>query len=156
MKKESLWQFIKFSLVGVSNTLISEGLYVLIVYFGGHYILASLIGFVLSTLNAYFWNSRFVFKEDGQGEKRVWWKALLKTYTAYLGGYLLNLVLLVFWVDVIRLSRYMTGLSEVCLSLGVERLTADTLGEIVAAGVNLLITVPLNFVVNKFWAFRKK
>lgn len=155
MKKGSLWQFIKFSLVGVSNTLISEGLYVLIVYFGGHYILASLIGFVLSTLNAFYWNSRFVFKEE-QGEKRVWWKALLKTYAAYLGGYLLNLVLLVFWVDVVRLSRYMTELSEVCLSLGVERLTAETLGEIVAAGLNLLITVPLNFLLNKYWAFRKK
>lgn len=156
MKKGSLWQFIKFSLVGVSNTLISEGLYVLIVYFGGHYILASLVGFVLSTLNAFYWNSRYVFKEEEQGEKRVWWKALIKTYAAYLGGYLLNVVLLVLWVDIIRLSRYMTGLSEICLSFGLERLTAETLGEIVAAGLNLLITVPLNFVLNKYWAFRKK
>lgn len=156
MKMKNLWQFIKFSLVGVSNTVISEGLYVLIVYCGGNYILASLIGFAVSTLNAFFWNNRFVFKEEDGGEKRVWWKALLKTYTAYSGGYLLSVVLLIVWVDVVRLSQYMTGLSEICISMGAERLTAETLGEIIAAGLNLLITVPLNFAVNKYWAFRKR
>ena len=51
-------QFVKFGLVGVLNTLISEGLYVIIVFFGGHYLLASLVGFVLSVLNAYYWNSK--------------------------------------------------------------------------------------------------
>lgn len=153
---KNFWQFIKFSLVGVSNTVISEGLYVLIVYCGGNYILASLIGFAVSTLNAFYWNNRFVFKEDDGGEKRVWWKALLKTYAAYSGGYLLSVVLLVVWVDVVRLSQYMTELSEICISMGAEGLTAETLGEIAAAGLNLLITVPLNFLVNKYWAFRKR
>ena len=60
-------QFVKFGLVGVLNTLISEGLYVIIVFFGGHYLVASLVGFVLSVLNAYYWNSKYVFKEEPGG-----------------------------------------------------------------------------------------
>ncbi|MBQ7955080.1 MAG: GtrA family protein [Lachnospiraceae bacterium] len=155
MKSGNLWQFVKFGLVGVSNTLISEGLYVIIVYFGGNYLFASLVGFIVSVLNAYFWNNRYVFKEEGDGEKRVWWKVLLKTYAAYLGGYLVTVGLLVLWVDIVQISRFMGGVADWCRSLGLRRLTAESLGEIVAAGVNLLLTVPLNYVVNKYWAFRK-
>lgn len=147
-------QFIKFSLVGVSNTLISEGLYVLIVFMGGHYILASLIGFILSVLNAYYWNNRFVFKENKDGEKRVWWKALLKTYAAYAGGYIMNVLLLILWIDILKIGSLFGGLAEFCFSLGIEQLDAQTLGEIVAAGINLIVTIPLNFVLNKYWAFK--
>ena len=148
-------QFVKFGLVGVLNTLISEGLYVIIVFFGGHYLLASLVGFVLSVLNAYYWNSKYVFKEDTDGEKRVWWKTLLKTYAAYAGGYLLNVVLLIFWIDVLKIGNWFGWLASIFAAWGIERLDAQTLGEIVAAGINLIITVPLNYVVNKYWAFKR-
>ena len=148
-------QFVKFGLVGVLNTLISEGLYVIIVFFGGHYLLASLVGFVLSVLNAYYWNSKYVFKEDPDGEKRVWWKALLKTYAAYAGGYLLNVVLLIFWIDVLKIGNWFEWLASIFAAWGIDRLDAQTLGEIVAAGINLIITVPLNYVVNKYWAFKR-
>ena len=148
-------QFVKFGLVGVLNTLISEGLYVIIVFFGGHYLLASLVGFVLSVLNAYYWNSKYVFKEELGGEKRVWWKALLKTYAAYAGGYLLNVVLLIFWIDVLKIGNWFEWLAGIFAAWGIDRLDAQTLGEIVAAGINLIITVPLNYVVNKYWAFKR-
>ena len=96
-------QFVKFGLVGVLNTLISEGLYVIIIFLGGHYLVAHLTGFLLSVLNAYYWNNKYVFKEE-EGEARVWWKALLKTYAAYAGGYFLTVILLVFWVDIVRIE----------------------------------------------------
>lgn len=154
---DNFMQFIKFSLVGVSNTLISEGLYVIIVFFGGHYLLASLVGFVLSVLNAYYWNNKYVFKEQPaqSGEKRIWWKTLLKTYAAYSGGYLLNVVLLVLWIDILRIGRLFEDLAALCISLGIDRLDAQTLGEIVAAGINLIITIPLNYVINKYWTFKR-
>ena len=34
--------------------------------------------------------------------------------------------------------------------------TADELVQVVAPFLGLLITVPLNFVLNKYWAFRKE
>ena len=147
-------QFIKFGLVGILNTLISEGLYVIIVFFGGHYMVASLVGFVISVLNAYYWNNRYVFKEKPE-ERRVWWKALLKTYAAYIGGYLLNVCLLIFWIDIIKISQFLGGLAGICRSMGIQQLDAATLGEILAAGINLIVTVPINYFMNKCWVYRK-
>lgn len=147
-------QFVKFGLVGVLNTLISEGLYVIIVFFGGHYLVASLVGFVISVLNAYYWNSKYVFKEKPE-EKRVWWKALLKTYAAYIGGYLLNVVLLILWIDIVKISQFLGGMAEICRSMGIYQLDAATLGEILAAGINLIVTVPINYLMNKCWVYRK-
>ena len=146
-------QFIKFSLVGVMNTLISEGIYVVLVFLGGHYLVASFVGFTLSVLNAYFWNSRYVFHDETQ-EKRVWWKVLLKTYTAYAGGYILSAVLLIVWIDIVKIGRFMSPLEQLLQPLGIARLNAETIGEILAAGINLLVTVPLNYLANKYWAFR--
>lgn len=148
-------QFVKFSLVGVMNTLISEGLYVILVFFGCHYLVASIVGFVISVLNAYYWNNRYVFKQSEE-EQRVWWKTLLKTYAAYSGGQLLNMVLLVLWVDIVQIGNWFGWLSAWFQGVGIEQLDARTIGEIVAAGVNLVITVPLNYLINKYWTFGKK
>ena len=149
-------QFVKFSLVGVMNTLISEGLYVIIVFFGGHYLVASIVGFALSVLNAYYWNNRYVFKQSEGEERRVWWKTLLKTYAAYSGGQLLNMALLGLWVDIIQIGNWFGWLADWFQGIGIVQLDAGTVGEIVAAGVNLVVTVPLNYVVNKYWTFGKK
>ena len=149
-------QFVKFSLVGVMNTLISEGLYVIIVLLGGHYLFASILGFAISVLNAYYWNNRYVFKQSEEEEGRVWWKTLLKTYAAYSGGQVLNMVLLVLWVDIVQIGNWFGWLGDWFLGMGITQLDAHTIGEIVAAGVNLVITVPINFLINKYWTFGKK
>lgn len=149
-------QFVKFSLVGVMNTLISEGLYVIIVFFGGHYLVASITGFVVSVLNAYYWNNRYVFKRSEGETKRIWWRTLLKTYAAYAGGQLLNMALLVLWVDILQIGNWFGGLANRFQGLGLTQLDSRTIGEIVAAGVNLIVTVPLNYLVNKYWTFGKK
>lgn len=128
---ERLLQFIKFGIVGVSNTLISYVVYVLFVLGGVHYLIASLMGFVISVLNAYYWNNKYVFKSQ-DGEKRIWWKVLIKTFISYAGtGLLLSNVLLIVWVEVLKLS------------------------EIIAPILTLFITIPLNFLLNKYWAFKK-
>lgn len=155
-KKKSFWQFLKFALVGVSNTLISEGVYLVLIFFRLHYLPASFIGFTLSTLNAYYWSSRYVFREDENGEKRVWWRVLAKTYVAYLWGYLVNAALLVLWIDLLHISRLTEPLAKWCQTAGFSSLDAVFWGNLLAAGINLVITVPMNFVINKYWAYRQK
>ena len=126
-----LFQFVKFGIVGLSNTLISYVVYVVFVALGIHYLVASLVGFFASVINAYYWNNKYVFQNE-QGEQRVWWKAFLKTVASYAGtGIVLNNILLILWVEV-------AGLPEM-------------LGPV----VNLFITIPLNFLLNKYWAFKK-
>lgn len=154
--KSTFWQFIKFGIVGVSNTLISEAVYFAIVYLGGNYIFAYTMGFILSVLNAYYWSNKYVFKEDKDAEKRVWWKVLLKTYVAYLCGFLVSAVLLILWVDIIKLYRFMYPLEAVCKKWGLEKIDAEMLGKLAASVLNMMVTVPVNFIINKFWAYRQK
>lgn len=149
-------QFIKFVLVGVSNTVLSEAIYVVLVLLGWNYLLANFMGFAISVLNAYYWSNRYVFKEDVNGEKRVWYKVLLKTYAAYFWGFLINFVLLFLEIDVLKIGRFMTPISDVLMGAGLTSLDEDTVGKLVAEGINLILTVPMNFLINKYWAYRQK
>lgn len=129
-KMNLLIQFIKFGVVGLSNTLISYGMYAVLTYIGVPYVLASVIGFMVSVLNSFFWNNRFVFIKN-DGEQRNPWYTLVKTFLAYAGtGLFLSNILLVLFVEKIGISKYLAPI----LSLG--------------------ITIPLNFIINKFWSFR--
>lgn len=126
-------QFVKFGLVGVSNTLIHLAIYYLCVYaFGLHYQPANLIAFLVSVLNAYFWNSRYVFSSRAKRSAGVRTATLFKTLCAYAATYLTSLFLLWLWVEKLHVS------------------------EAVAPLINLCITVPLNYLINKFWTFREK
>lgn len=153
---KSIKQFLKFGLVGLSNTLISEIVYAVIVCLKGHYLLASTTGFVLSIFNAYYWNNRYVFKEDESLEKRVWWKVLIKTFIAYLWGFLANLILLALWIDGLHIASYMEPLVGLLSQWGIHFLDAEVLGNLFAEGVNLILVLPVNYIINKLWAFRQR
>ncbi len=162
MKKSSVIQFIKFGLVGVSNTLVNYLVYVIFVSLGVHYVIANALGFIISVLNAYFWGSRFVFKEDETKEKRVWWKVLLKTYASYALGFGINTVLLILWIEILDIGAYFGFVGDIIgwasgfISFLPEKMTAGEISEIIAPILNIFITVPINFVINKFWAYRQK
>ena len=134
----SLLQFIRFGIVGVSNTLISYALNVLVLFLmrplevGWDFIAGNVVAFLLSVLWSFYWNSRFVFTMQ-DGEKRSVPKALLKTYISYgFTGIVLNNLLGWFWIQTVGLSKFIAPL------------------------INLIISVPLNFLISKFWAFRAK
>lgn len=154
--KAKIWQIIKFLMVGVSNTLISEGVYAVLVCFGCHYLLASFIGFTVSIFTAYLLSSRFVFKEDSEGEKRVWWKVLIKTYAAYVVGFVLNLLLLSLWMEGIGLENKIGFITEIVRNVGIKNADNHVVAELLAEGINLFIVTPINFVLNKYWAYRQK
>ncbi len=130
-----LAQFIKFGIVGLSNTAISYVLNVLVLLLlkpaevSWDYIAGNTVSFLLSVLWSFYWNSRFVFdKKDGE---YVWWKALLKTYLCYgFTGIVLNNALSWLWITKLGVSKFVAPL------------------------INLIISVPLNFLLNKLWAFR--
>lgn len=122
---KALIQFLKFSVVGLSNTVISLAVYYIILYFGAHYVIASILSFIISVLNAYYWNYKYVFNT-----KSDILKSLIKTYTSYGFSYVLSTTLLIILVEYYNIS------------------------ELLAPILVLVITVPLNFILNKFWAFK--
>ncbi len=140
-QERSLLQFFKFAFVGVSNTIVSYLLNIITLLILGKLgvlqdydiYIANTVAFFLSVLWSFFWNNRYVFKADENAEKRVWWKTLIRTYLAYAftGLVLSNVV------------------SHICVKiLGINKFIAPI--------INLVISVPINFILNKFWAYRQK
>ena len=137
-KRQTFKEFLQFGLVGVSNTIISYLLYVvtlLLVSKSGvkfDYIIANIVSWLLSVLWSFYWNNKFVFKKE-EGEKRNIWAALFKTYVSYgFTGLILNNILSVLWVAVLHISKMLAPI------------------------INLVISIPINFFMNKLWAFGKK
>ncbi len=138
---DTVIQFIRFGLIGVSNTILSYLLYVLTLYGiqarksetgeNYDYLVAQAVAFVLSVLWSYNWNRKMVFVAD-KSEQGPVWRSLVRTFVSYsLTGLFLSSILLLFWVRILGISEY------------------------VAPTLNLLFTIPANFILNKFWAFRQ-
>ena len=128
---EIILQFIKFGLVGVSNTLVAWACYYFFLWLDEDlYMIGGIVGTVVSIANAFFWNDKYVFKSDNN-DWRSKLKRLGKTYVSYGGTSLLGILLL--WIEV----RFL-GISKA-----------------IAPPINLLITIPLNFLMNKYWTFCK-
>ena len=92
-------QFFKFCIVGISNTLISYIAYFVFCKVGFHYLVASTVGFILSVINAFFWNNKYVFT---------------------------------IWIEV------------------------GGFDELVAPIINIVITTPINYLLNKIYAFKDR
>ena len=131
-------QFIKFCIVGVSNIFISYFIYLfcykIFLNFGivgkVNYLTSQLIGFVVSLFWSFYWNNRYVF--DHQIEHRKLIKSFCKMVASYsFTGIILNSLLLIIWIDFFNISA------------------------VLAPVINLLFSVPLNFILNKYWAFDK-
>lgn len=133
-----LVQFVKFGLVGVSNTAISYLLYVGIIFLLSglawkyDYILANIVAFTISVFWSFYWNNKYVFKK-AENSRRNMWKALGKCFLSYgFTGFILENVLSYIWIDRVGISKYIAPL------------------------LNLVFTVPTNFLLNKLWAFKDK
>ena len=96
----SIVQFIKFSVVGISNTVIAFGIYYFLLWFNVDYLIANTISWIISVFNAFFWNNRYVFKTEIH-----WFKSLIKTYIAYLVSLILGLVVMYMLVDILLISK---------------------------------------------------
>lgn len=139
-----LMQFIKFGLVGVVNTITSYAVYSLCIYLGAHYILASVAGFLISVLVSYLLNSTFVFKDKNE----VWWKTLLKSYLSYgFTGLIITNIMLWVWIDAVDISQY--------IHFSVFELSSHKMAEYIAPLLNIFITIPINYILNKYWAYNQ-
>ncbi|MCM1192071.1 MAG: GtrA family protein [Butyrivibrio sp.] len=131
-------QFVKFGLVGASNTLVFYLLYAGILFllrglaWKQDYILANVTAFTISIFWSFYWNNKYVFKKTENGRRNIW-KALGKCFLSYgFTGYILENVLSFIWIEGMGISKYISPL------------------------LNMIFTVPANFFLNKLWAFRDK
>lgn len=128
-KWASFMQFVKFGMVGLSNTALTYVIYVVCVGIGVHYQVSYFIGYIAGIINAFYWNNKYVFKQE-EGEERSLLKAFMKFLMSYAGGYLCSSALLFLWVSILHLP------------------------EVISPIISLLVTIPLNFILSKKWAFK--
>lgn len=131
-KAEAFVQFVKFGIVGAFNTILSYVI-VNVMFYVWHINeqIGNLTAFVITVFISYMANSRFVFRETAKEQSFL--AGLVKVYVSYsFTGLFLTAVLL--WVE--------KDLLQIPLYIGTF--------------ANIFITVPINFVLNKFWAYRKK
>lgn len=126
----SLQEFIRFAIVGFSNTfldfLVYIGLTRLVSFFSHYYLIANLISFSLAATNSFFWNRNWTFKYREKDIGRQY----LKFFIVSIIGLLIN---------------------EGCLYLLVANFHLyDLLAKLFAIGVSL----SWNFFINRFWTFR--
>ncbi|MBQ6528411.1 MAG: GtrA family protein [Clostridia bacterium] len=150
-----LLQFVKFGLVGISNTAISWGIEMLCYYLLmrdaqfdslrgllGHLGVAATaeqvritvvtaIAFIVSVTNSFYWNSRYVFRGENQKTKGEILLSYFRTMASYaLTGLILSPAIKI-WLSGMGVPYYLASI------------------------LSLVVTIPLNFVLNKFWAFRE-
>jgi putative flippase GtrA len=130
--KKAIIQFIKFGTVGAINTVLSyaitNGAYYLLHL---HEQISNIIAFVITVFISFMLNGRFVFTENK--EERNFWQSLLKVYASYsITGVFLTAILLYIEEELLGIPHYIATL------------------------MNLVVTIPLNFILNKFWAYKEK
>ena len=131
-KAENFYQFFQFALVGVLNNVVYYIIYILFVLLNTNYILSNVIAFVVSVVNSFYWNNKYVFasEENTMGGLIC---SFVKTFLCYsLTGIVLSNFLLVFWIEKIHVHK------------------------MVAPVINLAITVPLNYLLNKYFTSQNK
>jgi putative flippase GtrA len=120
-----LRQFVKFGIVGISNNIVSLGIYYIVVAVNANlYMVGYVVGFVAGVLNSYIWNSKYVFRKAANV------KSLIKTFVCYGATLLLGSAFLFIMVDLFDVSTFIAPIFVIVL------------------------TLPLNFLLNKIWTFR--
>lgn len=133
LSKEKIVQFLKFGIVGASNTLISLVVYWLLFYgLRWHYQLSNFVGFIASVVNAHYWNSKYVFAVPPKTKHQSHIATAVKTFISYGGTYLLSMGLLYVEIEILHCRA---GIAPV---------------------LNLLITVPLNYALHRLWVYRQR
>jgi putative flippase GtrA len=119
-------QFLKFGIVGVSNTLLTFGVYTLLLkVFGVWYLLASGIGFAVGAVNGFLLNRRWTFRgHQGDALTPVRW------FVVQGCGLLVNLGLVFLFVE----------------GAGLDKLVGQAIATV--------IVVVVTFAANRSWTFR--
>lgn len=130
-------QVFLFAVIGFSSALVNLGVYNLVLwglqaaglFASFDFLVAQFFGFMISVAWAFFFNRRYVFRTPGA----PWKQSLLKVYAVYaLTGIGLSSILSLLWVQVFDFPKEIVTVINDCLCF------------------------PVNFLLNKYWSFRKK
>jgi len=147
MDKKTLIQFVKFALVGVSNTLIDWIVYfllTLIPFFANLESWAKAISFAVAATNSFIFNSIWTFRSEFK-------KGLDKSKSKVAAGSEYYIKFMVVSVIGFGLNLWVFTLARAYLFPGKERIF-QLFALVLASGIVII----WNFVANKWWTYREK
>ena len=103
IKNNDLIKLIRFSIVGVGNTLVNWSIFIILNAFGVYYIIANIIAYIIATINSYIWNSLWVFKY-GQGLNI---NTSVKFFILNLVGLTVNTTIMYILVDILNFNKFL-------------------------------------------------
>ena len=66
-RRERLWQFVKYCMVGVLNTLVTLGvIYLCKSFLGWNLYVSNALGYICGVINSFLCNKQWVFQSDGK------------------------------------------------------------------------------------------
>ncbi|MDR1794439.1 MAG: GtrA family protein [Erysipelotrichaceae bacterium] len=136
-KKNPFLQFIQFGVVGVINTTVHTVLYNIALPYTG-YGIAQTIGFFVSSVGGFLLNKFFVFENKDKDNSMI-----VRYYCTYIFSYCLMMALSYFYEDILKL--------DLNFLIPVLGKTVNILPL-----MTLVVTVPVNFFLSKFWVYKKK
>ena len=119
-------QLAKFGVVGASGYVVNLAVYAALLHYGVHFRLAAVVSFVVSATSNYLLNRVWTFRAD-------------RGHFAYQG------------LRFLVVSAVSLGANQIWLTIFIW-LGA---GKIVAQALAIVCVMPLNFLGNKLWSFRR-
>ena len=129
LRRRHNWeQLVKFCIVGASGYVVNLLVYALLLDVADlHYALAATGSFLVAVTNNYTWNRLWTFRHQ-------------RGHVGYQGLRFLIVSVAVYAANLVLLTAFI----------------AAGLGEIVSQAMAIVLVMPLNFLGNKLWSFRRK
>jgi putative flippase GtrA len=118
-------QLAKFCAVGGSGYVINLAVYTLLLGLGAH--VAAVISFVVSAANNYWWNRHWTFR----GQRGDFALQGMRFFVVSIAALLVNQLWLLVFLDLLGM------------------------GKVVSQAIAIVLVMPLNFIGNKLWSFRR-
>lgn len=145
--KQTIKQFIKFSLIGMMNTAIDIVIELLLNAVFGLFVLAKVIGYSVGVINSYFFNSSWTFKEEKRRDAREIISFIVVNLIAFGISLLLQL-----------LFKYSFHLGDWWMNFAGENWFTSHIvsGDGFCILLSAAVAIVINFTGNKLFVFNRK
>lgn len=125
--KESILQFIKFGIVGVSNTLLTAAtIWILMKIFHTSDYISNIVGYIIGLINSFIWNRKWTFANNSTIKETIF-----KFLATFAVSYLIQLGNLYLLLHFTQIDPY------ICQLLSIVTYTF------------------VNFLLNKYYTFKR-
>lgn len=144
--KKTLWQMVKFAIVGVLNTVVDFGVFQTLNLLLGWVYAAQVLGYTFGVINSYLWNSNWTFREQRTRSFREMMLFLLVNFAS------LGVSLGMIW-----LCREVLGVTNEWVAGWMPAFMAGFIkGDTVAKLIATVVAIMVNYLGNRLFVFNKK